>query len=187
MSNKTIILGNFFSSKLWGVLLVRGIISALIGLIFIIDPISAMFILALFLGVFLLLNGILVLVNSSKAPANRGVMITYGVVSLIAGALVMLQPFIAQVFFLILIAIWAIFTGVEQLMLAARAPRTAMPAKSLAVAAGVISLFLGLLLLLKPSMGITMIAWVIGIYLLIYGLFTILVSVFLRKIKMPLQ
>ncbi len=187
MSNKTIILGNFFSSSLWGVLLVRGIISALIGLVFIIDPISAMFILSLMLGLFLLINGILVLVNANKVQTSKGLMIAYGVISLIAGALIMLQPFVAQVFFLILIAFWALFTGVEQLLLAARAPKAAMPAKSLAIATGIISLLLGFLLLIKPSMGVAMIAWVIGIYLLIYGLFTIIVSIFLKKIKMPLE
>jgi uncharacterized membrane protein HdeD (DUF308 family) len=171
---------NFLKGPAWSMVVLRGILSAILGIIFLFNPVSAITTLMMVLGAFLLFNGIMTVVAGLNQHHGKKLLLFYGILSILAGITIFLQPILVEVVIVLLIAFWAIFTGVSQIILAFSGASDS-PAKTLIGIVGVISLIFGIAVVSQPQAGLTAIAWIIGLYLLIYGLFSILLGILIRK------
>ncbi|WP_420100215.1 HdeD family acid-resistance protein [Corynebacterium sp.] len=167
-------------------LLWRGIVGVVMGLLLIFFPFSSAIVMSLFVGAWMIVDGLVAsgqAVDLKKAGAPWGWTLAEGVISIVAGIAILLLPGIFAVvssFFIIgFLALGLVVSGVTQLSV----PRTLRTGWT--VAAGVLnvvfSVLLGVLAVLNPVDNVWTLAWVAGVYALILGISTIVISVRMRR------
>lgn len=153
----------------WGLAL-RGIAAIIFGLIVWAWPGMVLHVLVLVFGIFALASGIFAILAGVRADTsrNRWLLIAEGVLAVLAGIVALAWPGITAVALLFLIAIWAIVTGVVEILGAFRTGG-AGGVEWLLILSGVVSIIFGILLFVWPHLGLLALVWLIGIYAVIYG------------------
>jgi len=99
----------------WLVMLL-GIIAILFGVLFFVYPIQTLTLLATFLGIYWMINGIVVLITLFSDTSGRGWKLLVGILGILAGILVLTYPFYSA---LLIPTLFAIIIGVEGLIIGA--------------------------------------------------------------------
>lgn len=163
----------------WWAFAFRGVASIVFGVLALIMPAAAMFALTLLFGIFALLDGIGYLiagVNRARKGRRWAGLVFSGILGLAAGIVVLVTPIMATIgmtiFLWMVIATWAITTGIFELVAAARLRRE-IKGESLMVLDGVISILLGgamfYLFFTRPLASLPALGTFVGIYSLISG------------------
>ena len=160
----------------WWMLLVRGILALLFGIIAIAFPGLTVIVLVALFGAYSLVDGIFAVVVSfqERQMTNRWwVLLIEGIVGIVVGLLVFILPTLATALALLyVIAAWAIITGIFEIgagfMLGASIGRGWLIA-----IAGIISVLFGIVLIIRPGAGILSLIWLLGIYAIIFGVLLI--------------
>ena len=132
----------------WWLLALRGLVAVLFGVLAFMWPGATLITLVWLFGAFALVNGILSLVLAAKTPKGYpkvGSLILGGLLGILAGLLAFVMPGITALGLLILIAAWAIVTGIMELVAAVRL-RKIINNEWLLVLAGIASVVFGVLL-----------------------------------------
>ena len=103
-----------------------------------------------------------------------------GLLGIAAGAVTLMWPGITGIILLYLIAGWAIAAGVFEIIGAVRL-RKEIEGEWWLIAAGVLSVLLGLLILMFPGVGALGIAFAIGWFAIIYGALLVGLSLRLKE------
>ena len=109
----------------------------------------------------------------------------FGIIGIGAGVLTFLWPNITALVLLLLIAFWAIATGVMEIIGAIRL-RKEIDNEWLLAASGLVSVLFGLLLLTRPEAGALALITVIGAFAILHGLLLVWFSLRLRGTATPL-
>ena len=179
-------------AKNWGWVLFRGIVAVLFGAYVLYlaftSPGMAVGFMVLLFAVFAFADGLLVLITGlSFAHPESGRwwwMIMQGLAGIAAGVLTWFYPAITALVLGILIAIWAIFTGVFEIGAAVQL-RKQIAGEILLLIAGLISIALGVVLLIfawGPIVAVLWWAWLVGLYALIAGISLVALSFRLRSL-----
>ena len=154
----------------WGLAL-RGILAILFGLLVWAWPAIALHVLVILFGIFSIAGGIFALLAGIRAVITRSrwLLIIEGVLSVLAGIIALGWPAITAVALLFVIAIWAIATGVTEIIGAFRTGG-AGALEWLLILSGVVSVIFGILLIVWPGLGLLALVWLIGIYAVLYGI-----------------
>ena len=154
----------------WWLLALRGLAAVLFGILAFAWPELTIFWLVCFFGAYALINGILSFVLAAKAPKGSGIvgLVLGGLLSVAAGLVTFFWPALTALGLLILIAWWAIFNGIMEIVSAIRL-RKVIRNEWLLVLAGVASIVFGVLLLLQPAVGALVLIWWIGAWALFFG------------------
>lgn len=169
----------------WWLLALRGLVAVLFGVLAFIWPGVTLLTLVWLFGAFALVNGFLSLVLAAKAPKGYprlGSLILGGLLGILAGLLTFVMPGITALGLLILIAIWAIVTGVMEMVAAIRL-RQIITNEWLLILAGIASVAFGVILLLRPAAGALVLIWWIGAWALIFGILMIALAFRMRNWK----
>jgi uncharacterized membrane protein HdeD (DUF308 family) len=134
------------------------------------------------IGFYALLDGIFDIVSALRAPSHHWPLIVEGIVGIIVGILTFLWPGITAMVLLYLIAFWAIFTGVLEIVAGVRL-REVIANEFLLILMGVISVLFGLLILIFPSAGALAILFWIGAYAVVFGIILIILAFRLRSFR----
>jgi uncharacterized membrane protein HdeD (DUF308 family) len=86
------------------------------------------------------------------------------------------------VILLIIIASWAIIRGVLEIIAAIKLRRV-IDGEWLLILSGLLSVAFGVLLFLRPGAGALAVMWLIGVYMLVFGITAIALSLRLRSLK----
>jgi uncharacterized membrane protein HdeD (DUF308 family) len=167
----------------WWLILLRGIAAVLFGVLAFVWPAITLFALVFLFGAYALATGILSLILAYKAPKGfprSGALVIGGVLSIIAGLIAFFLPGLTAVGLLILIAAWAIVSGIVEIMAAIRLRRV-ITREWLLVLAGLASIALGVILLLQPAAGALALVWLIGAWAFVFGILFIVLSLRLRR------
>jgi uncharacterized membrane protein HdeD (DUF308 family) len=157
-------------SRHWWVIALRGVIAVLFGLIALTAPGAALLSLALLLGAYLLVDGVAELYvtwRAAQAQAPWGALLGEAVLSIIMGLIALVMPAAAVFAFVILLSVWALITGVLELVAAFRLHSS--HGRWWLVLGGVVSIVWGLLLAAAPVVGAVVVAWWLGIYAIFFG------------------
>jgi len=180
----------------WGWVVISGIVTLLFGLLAFAMPVGAVFAMTMLFGAYALADGVLSIIAAIRAKRNHtdtgGVfwqLLLRGVLGVFAGILVVALPGLSVVslasFAWVMLAIWAITTGVFEIAAAIRL-RKEIKGEWLLGLSGVISLVAGaaipVILLSNPAAGIVTMGWLIGFYALLHGVLEIGLGLMLRKI-----
>ena len=159
-----------FIGRNWWLLVLRGICAILFGVLAFTWPGMTIGALVLLFGAYALVGGILAFVaafaNSSGTP--WWILVLEGLVSIAAALLTFLYPGITAVALLVLIAMWAIVTGVFELAAAIQL-RKEIEGEVWLGLAGLASVLFGVVLLARPGIGALAVVWMIGTYSILFG------------------
>jgi uncharacterized membrane protein HdeD (DUF308 family) len=162
----------------WWVVLLEGIIAILIGLFLLYRPAVTTIFLLQILGIFWLAEGILSVIGALIFSGNRLWKLLSGIMSIIAGALILMyplySPLIILTFFVIFIGIWAIINGVLKIAVALKGGGWGTGI------IGALTIILGLLLLTNSLAGVLILPWIFGFFLVIGGIGAVIVGLKIR-------
>lgn len=98
-------------------LLIRGLVFLILGILFISFPEEILRSISVYLGVILLISGIiLIMVSLIKAGSySKPALLTSGIVTSLFGLLFILKPAIVEVLLDLLIGLWMLFNGISQI------------------------------------------------------------------------
>lgn len=170
-------------SERWWVLLLRGIIAVLFSVMIWMQPKISLAALVILFGAFALADGILgvwTALASRKDRDNWWVLMLWGLVGIGIGILTFVAPAITALALLFYIAIWAIVTGVLEVITAVKL-RKEIEGEWLLGLAGVVGILFGILLIARPGIGVLAVLWLIAAYSLILGILLIILSFRVRK------
>jgi uncharacterized membrane protein HdeD (DUF308 family) len=169
----------------WWLLALRGLVAMLFGVLAFMWPGTTLITLVWLFGAFALVNGILSLVLAAKTPKGYpkvGSLILGGLLGILAGLLAFVMPGITALGLLILIAAWAIATGVMELVAAVRL-RKIITNEWLLILAGIASVVFGVILLFQPAAGALALIWLIGAWALVFGILLMILAFRMRNWK----
>jgi uncharacterized membrane protein HdeD (DUF308 family) len=163
----------------WWLVLLRGICAVAFGVLAFIWPGATLIALVLLYGAFALADGIFALgaAISGDSPTPRWWLAVVGVLGVIAGLVTFLWPGLTAAVLQIFIAVWAITTGMMEIV-GAIMLRKEIEDEWYLIAAGTLWVIFGLVLLLKPAVGVLALLYTIGTFAVIYG--ALLISFALR-------
>ncbi len=155
----------------WWAVALRGVIAILFGLAALFWPHLTQTTLVLFFGAFALVGGIFAIV---VALGDRGahdrwwVLLLEGLAGIVVGLITFFWPAITTLSLLFLIAIWAIVTGILEIVVAVWMHRV-IGNEWMLLLSGIASVLFGLLLALFPGPGLLALTWLIGLYAIVFG------------------
>jgi uncharacterized membrane protein HdeD (DUF308 family) len=167
----------------WWLLALRGLAAIIFGILAFIWPAITLLGLMILFGAFALVNGVLSLVLAAKAPKGYprfGSLILGGILGIIAGIVTFFWPALTAAGLLILIAAWAILTGILEIIAAIKL-REVITGEWLFVLAGLASVVFGVVLLLLPGPGALALVWLIGAYAIVWGVLLLILAFKLRR------
>ncbi|HEX2971915.1 MAG TPA: HdeD family acid-resistance protein [Tepidisphaeraceae bacterium] len=156
-------------------LALRGLAAVLFGILAFAWPGLTLLTLIYLFGIYALVNGVLALIHAFGAPKGYprfGSLIFNGVISIAAGVLAFVWPGITALTLVLLIAAWAIVNGFSEIATAIRLRRV-ITGEWLLVLAGVVSIVLGLIMLIRPAVGALALVWWIAAFAIIFGVLLI--------------
>jgi uncharacterized membrane protein HdeD (DUF308 family) len=163
----------------WWALALRGFAAVLFGLLtFFLPGISLVTLLFLF-GAYALVDGVFNVMAFFRLMSHHWALLIEGVIGVITGILTFLWPGITALALLYLIAFWAIFTGVFEIVAGIRL-RKALTNEWLLLLMGVLSLLFGVAILFAPGLGALAIVLWIGAYAFVFGVFLLMLAFRLR-------
>jgi uncharacterized membrane protein HdeD (DUF308 family) len=167
----------------WWAVALRGVVALLYGVLALVWPGLTLEILVLFFGAYALVDGVFAIIaalTNRAGPDRWWVLLLEGLVGIAAGIITFLRPGLTTLVLLYVIAFWAIVTGVLEIVAAIRLRKEIQGEWMLALS-GIASLALGVLLLLFPATGALTVAWLIGIYAILFGVMLLSLGLRLRK------
>ena len=169
-------------ARYWWALALRGVLAVLFGLLAFFIPGITLLSLVLLFGAYVFLDGIFDLVAAARSPGHHWALVLEGIIGIIAGILTFLWPGITAMVLLYLIAFWAIFTGVLEIIAGIRL-RQVLSDEIWLILMGVLSLLFGLFILIFPSAGALAVVYWIGAYALLFGIMLLALAFRLRSFR----
>jgi uncharacterized membrane protein HdeD (DUF308 family) len=175
-------------SRYWWAFVLRGLLAVLFGLFSLfcwwVMAIFGLFV--FFFSPFVFLEGLLSVIAASY---NRGakywyVVLLEGVVAVLVGILTFVWLGIPEVVLFVFIAAWVLVTGIFKLIASIQL-RKQIEGELLLGLSGLVSIFFGLILLIRINAGAPNLVWLIGVYAIIFGILTILLGFKVRKTPGP--
>ncbi len=151
----------------WWLVLLVGLASIAAGVIILFKPGDSLATLAVIAGVFLLIDGILELVDSfMRSTPNRGQVALIGVLSAIVGVLLIRHPISGVAAVALLIGIWLIAVGVLRFATAFAEDEN----RGWHALAGIVELVAGIAIVANPDIGYATLALLVGLGFLLNGI-----------------
>jgi uncharacterized membrane protein HdeD (DUF308 family) len=165
----------------WWVVLLWGILSLIVGIMFLTTPAITTMIFITLLGAFWFVGGVFTLLSLADDRTNTGWKIFLSILNIIVGILILMYPFYSTLFilsfFIILLGVWACFMGGAHLFQAFSKKDAGMGVL------GVLSLIFGVLLLVFPLISIALLPFVAGAFAFVLGICAIVFSFTAKKVQ----
>ncbi|GAA3627524.1 HdeD family acid-resistance protein [Microlunatus ginsengisoli] len=163
--------------------IVRGALAIIFGILALFWPLQTAVALALLVGIFALVDGIVDIVDAIRFRGSPGVglRVFLGIVSLLFGALVLFWPQISLAVLAVLVAIWAILIGALQIIANISLRKESGRSWVWGVVAGAIGVIFGIVVLITPKAGVITLIWLLGIWAIVFGIILIVLGLQLRK------
>jgi uncharacterized membrane protein HdeD (DUF308 family) len=154
----------------WWLIVLRGVFAIVFGVLALVWPSVTLATLVLLWGAYAFADGILAF---SAAFSGQGdtpwwALTLEGIVGVLAAGAAFLYPGITAIVLLYVIAIWAIVTGIIEIVAAIQL-RKEIEGELWLGLAGFGSLLCGLLLIARPGLGALAVIWIIGFYAVVFG------------------
>lgn len=174
-------------SQNWWLVLLRGILAILFGLLAFIWPGITWLTLIIMFGLYAIVDGVIAVgtgLSRTKESSRWWMFLVEGLISIAAGFSALVWPGLATLVLVYIIASWAVFTGILEIVAAIRL-RHEIDNEWMLALGGVVSIALGLLLFFQPAAGGLAIIWTIAAYAVIFGVLLVILSFRLRNWKEP--
>jgi uncharacterized membrane protein HdeD (DUF308 family) len=166
----------------WRWMGLRGVLAIVLGAIALAMPVAALAALALVFGIYMIADGIIGIVagvRAGRAGARWVWLVIEGLLSIVAGGIAVILPGLALLTFVLLVAVWAVVSGIALLVAAFRLEKPA--GRGWMILGGLLSAAWGILLFLSPITGGIVLALWIGAYGIAFGVLMLVLAVRLRR------
>lgn len=151
---------------LWWLVPLLGIVTFGVGLFFVIEPHETLKVFTVIIGILLLIDGLIAILGAIVGVTeSRGMLAIVGILSLVAGLVLIKHPFQSLVILALVVGVWLVIAGAVRLVSAfyiigSRAPT---------IIAAIIDLAAGIVILSWPELGLATFAVIVGIVLMLRG------------------
>ncbi|HEY5355424.1 MAG TPA: DUF308 domain-containing protein [Streptosporangiaceae bacterium] len=158
-------------AQAWQVIMLVAVVTFAVGLILLVWPKATLIVVAALLGVALLVSGLFRLIHGFTAhDATGGMRAAYviiGLLAILAGLYCLRHLDVTVVLLAFIVGVFWTLHGIVDLSVAATSgPGTG---RGLRAVTGVLSLAAGLIVMFWPKISLSVLLWVMGIWLLAYG------------------
>lgn len=152
--------------SLWWLFALFGVVTLGAGIVLIVWPGPSLVTIAVIIGIFLLVDGVIdVILAIAEHGEGRGLVAVLGVLSIIAGLILIKHPFDALAVLVIIVGIWFVVAGAVRFV-TAFAQREGRGAN---IAIGVLDVIAGIVVLAWPDLSLKTLAVLAGIVLVLRG------------------
>lgn len=174
------------SRNYWWIPFLSGFILLLFGIWFLVSPLESFQSLSIAFGIIMLLSGILelyILIKSQKGLMDNLSFLWGGVLNIVLGILLILNPRTILVIISVLIGFWLIFKGGEQIKRAIHLRKNKNSVWKRVLTLGILMILVAAILLWHPEIiGFTIALWT-SIAFIMIGVFRIYLAFRLRTVK----
>lgn len=170
-------------SRYWWTTLLRGIISIMFGIALFALPGISLLTLTLLFGAFAMADGVASIISAfggRREHEHWWVLLLAGLAGIGAGVLTFFNPGLTTLVLVFYIAIWAIATGLLEVVAAVRL-RKEIEGEFWLALAGLVSVAFGVMLMARPSAGALALVWLIAGYAIVFGSILIALSFRARR------
>ena len=174
-------------SQNWWLMVLRGVLAILFGVSAILWPGITWLTLILLFGVYTIVDGSIAIwtgLSRTKESSRWWTFVLEGLLGIGAGVVALIRPDLATLVLLYMIAFWAVFTGILEILAAIRL-RNEITNEWFLALGGVLSIGVGILLFLQPAAGGLAIIWIIAGYALVFGILLVILGIRLRNWRAP--
>ncbi len=168
----------------WGWILFFGIVSVLAGIMTLIRPGRTIIAIGIVFGVYLILAGIFRLVAALAAHQEetgwRWLIGVIGVLSIVVGVLALKHVVDTIIILTLLLGLFWIFSGTIETFVAVAHRDT--PARGWTIFTGIVSVIAGIVILVYPIDSLFVLAVVLGVWFLVFGMIEIIGSFQVRRL-----
>jgi uncharacterized membrane protein HdeD (DUF308 family) len=166
----------------WGVYLFFGTACVVVGILVLVWPEHTLTALAVLFGLELIVSGLFHLLAAvalpDAGPGSRALMAILGLLGLVIGLYALRHIDIAVSVLALLLAIYWIIDGVIRIFAAIDHP--SLPGQALRIVVGVLAITAGTILLIWPHPTLLVLAVILGVWLLMFGVLLIFIAVGIR-------
>jgi uncharacterized membrane protein HdeD (DUF308 family) len=169
--------------RTWWLLLLRGLMAIAFGVLSWVQPGISLAALVMLFGVYALIDGVAGVWASMAGHKDDGhwwVLLLWGVVGVGVGTLTLSAPGLTALALLFYIALWAVATGVLQIVAAVRL-RKEIEGEWMLGLGGLASVAFGLVLMARPMAGAVALLWIIATYAIFFGLLLVVLAFKARR------
>ncbi|WP_036348213.1 HdeD family acid-resistance protein [Microvirga sp. BSC39] len=155
----------------WWAMALRGVFAIVFALIAFFSPGATILSLVLFFSAYMLVDGVIGIVSGIRAASNNqrwGLLILEGILNILVGIIAFIMPGLTVLFFVTLVAVWSLITGV--LMIVAAFKLNPEYGRGWLIFSGIVSVLFGIALLIAPLVGAVVLTWWLGAYALVFGI-----------------
>jgi len=173
-------------ARYWWLLTIRGALGILFGLMAWIWPEITVWALIVLFGCYAIVDGgfaIGAAIRGGPGQSRTWQAVT-GAAGIILGIVVLAWPKETSLVLLLLIAWWAVITGIFEIVAGVGLSRQHQSG-TIYIITGGISIIFGVLLFIWPVHGALAVIWIIGLFSILFGIAMIVGSLNLRKLAQP--
>ncbi|MBS0373699.1 MAG: HdeD family acid-resistance protein [Proteobacteria bacterium] len=170
-------------ARRWWLLVLRGVAAIAFGIFAWAWPGISLASLVLVFGAYSLADGVLALGTAMAGPADheaRWIVVLEGLVGIGVGILTFVAPAITALALVFYIAIWAVSTGIIEIILAIRL-RKEIEGEWLLGLAGLASVAFGVMMMWQPGAGALTLLWLIAGYAVLFGVLLLTLAFRVRR------
>jgi uncharacterized membrane protein HdeD (DUF308 family) len=162
----------------WWLLLLRGLVAIAFGVLTWFQPGISAAALVLLFGAYAFADGVL---SAWTAIAGRAdhqywwLLLLRGVLGIGVGILAFVEPGVVVLALLVYMAIWAIATGLIEIVTAIRL-RSEIEGEWLLIFSGVVSVLFGVVLLARPGQSVLALLWLIATFAVVFGVVLVILA-----------
>jgi uncharacterized membrane protein HdeD (DUF308 family) len=167
----------------WWMLLIRGIVAILFGILCFVWPGLSLLALVTVFGAYAIVDGVFNLAHAIGGPRDSErwwALLLEGILGIAVGVLTFVWPNVTALALLYIIGAWALFTGVLEIMAAIRL-RKVIRGEWLLALTGILSILFGIILFAFPGAGALAVVIWIGAYAIVFGALLVVLSLRLRS------
>ena len=167
-------------TSLWWLLVLFGVVTLGVGVFFVVSPHETLSTFTVIAGIFLLVDGVLAIFGSIFGKGEgRGLLALIGVLSAIAGLVLIKKPFDTLVVFTLIVGVWFVVAGVVRFVVALASPE----GRGGNIVIAILDVIAGIVILAWPDLGLATVAVIIGIVLILRGALFIVAGWQLHKLS----
>ncbi len=172
-------------SRKWWTLVLRGALAILLAVLAFLWPDHTVRALFILIGLFLILDGI---VSTASSLSHRRrvnawwIFFVEGALGLLVGLFALVRPETAAMVLVFLIGLWALATGILEIIAGLRLSATAA-GEWLLTAGGILSVIFGLILIFIPSRAVIALLWLVAAYFLLFGVVLVVLGFRVRPYR----
>jgi uncharacterized membrane protein HdeD (DUF308 family) len=168
----------------WGWVLAFGIATLILGVLVILQPRATIYGFAILLGVWLFVSGlfriVMAIADDHDTGGTRALLAILGLLSVIIGVFFLRHTYDTVATLTFLLGLFWIVGGLIEFF--AAYGRHGLPGRGFRIVMGLLGVVAGIVTLVVPSITLHVLVYIMGIWLMIYGLLQIVTSLTIRKL-----